>query len=400
MVEIADVPVRSRSRPARVGAIAVRTGIGLAVGALLVLTFLRLVDAGAVYRRLESLNLVLAVLCGVTFMAAYVVRALRWRCLLLPRRVSVRRAAAIYQVAIFLNWLLPVRGGEIVMSLLLRRTNGVPVNESLAAVALDKALDFAPGIALLAVMPLAGLRFSGLLWVVLAGAMAACLAGAAFVGAALWRRERAVALLARPLEALLRGETRERVQPFIAGFADTLLALLRRPRILGRALAYTGVAVCLDALFCLLAFRAVGVAVPALVVLYGYTLFNLSFILPSPPGQVGSNELIGLLIFSGVLHVSRTGVGAMFAFSHPFTGILMSCTGLACLSAMGLTLGSTLRLVRGDHDSTSHADPDDRGGGTDDDGPCNRSGGLSWQPAGHAAHSARRATAGPHSPQL
>ena len=76
----------------------------------------------------------------------------------------------------------------------------------------------------------------------------------------------------------------------------------------------------LDALFCLLAFRAVGVTVPVLVVLYGYTLFNLSFILPSPPGQVGSNELIGLLIFSGVFRVSRAGVGAMFLFSHPWTG--------------------------------------------------------------------------------
>jgi hypothetical protein len=36
----------------------------------------------------------------------------------------------------------------------------------------------------------------------------------------------------------------------------------------------------------------------------------------------------------------------MFLFSHPWTGILMTCTGLACLSAMGLTLRSTFRLGR------------------------------------------------------
>jgi len=124
------------------------------------------------------------------------------------------------------------------------------------------------------------------------------------------------------------------------------MALFRRPRILLVAGAYTVVAVGLDALFCLLAFRAVGVAVPVLVVLYGYTLFNLSFILPSPPGQVGSNELIGLLIFSGVFRVSRSGVGAMFLFSHPWTGLLMACSGLACLSAMSLNLRTTFRLAR------------------------------------------------------
>lgn len=346
MAEIADTAARPRGRTARVRAVAVRTAIGLAVGAALVVTFLKLVNGSAVFQRLEHLSVGYAIACGVTFLAAYVVRALRWRCLLLPRRVSVRRAVMIYQIGIFLNWLLPIRGGEIAMSLLLRRTSGVPVSESLAAVTLDKALDFVPGIALLAVMPLVGLEFSGDLWVVLAGAMAACLTGVVFVTVALWRREQAVALIARPIEALVRGPARDKVRPFITVFTDTLLALLRRPRILLVAGVYTFLAVGLDALFCWLAFRAIGVDVAVLVVLYGYTLFNLSFILPSPPGQVGSNELIGLLIFSGVFRVSRTGVGAMFLFSHPFTGIIMACTGLACLSAMSLSLRGTLHLTQ------------------------------------------------------
>lgn len=345
MVDVADAPTVPRDHAARVRAVIVRTGVGLVVGAVLTVTFLKLVNARAVYRQLEHLNVAVALACGATFMSAYVIRALRWRCLLLPHEVSVRRAAAIYQVAIFLNWLLPVRGGELAMSVLLRRTSNIPMSESLAAVSLDKAMDFVPGIALLALMPLVGLRITGALWVVLAGAIAACLTGAVFITVALWRREQAVALLSRPVEALIRGEARARVRPFIDGFTGTLLGLLRKPRILLIAGAYTCVAVTLDAAFCWLAFRAVGVSAPVLVVLYGYTLFNLSFILPSPPGQVGSNELIGLLIFSGVFRLSRTGVGAMFLFSHPFTGVLMAGTGLLCLSAMSLSLRSTLGLT-------------------------------------------------------
>ena len=76
-----------------------------------------------------------------------------------------------------------------------------------------------------------------------------------------------------------------------------------------------------------------------------YTLYNLAFILPSPPGQIGSNELIGLLVFSGVFGLPRSEVGAMFVFSHPWTGLLMTCSGLACLSSMGLTLRGALRLA-------------------------------------------------------
>jgi uncharacterized protein (TIRG00374 family) len=367
--------------------VALRTAIGLAAGALLTLTFLRLVSIGSVYQRLAHLNVGFALLCGATFLAAYVVRGMRWRCLLTPNKVSIRRAAAIYQIAIFLNWLLPIRGGEVAMSLLLRHTDGIPVNKSLPAVSMDKAMDLLPSACLLALAPFMGLHLSRSLWLVMTGAMAALVFGVGVVALAVWHRDRAVALFTRPLEALLPGRVRDQVAPFIAGFIDTLVALIRRPRVLLTAAVYTFVALGFDALFCLLAFRAVGVTVPLVVALYGYTLFNLSFILPSPPGQVGSNELIGLLIFSGVFHVNRAGVGAMFLFSHPWTGILMTVSGLACLSAMSLTLRGTFHLAR------------DHGDWKSDDSPRNGSRGVPRESRRYAPRHARRETTGAHSPQ-
>ena len=381
-----DIAAAARGRTGRVRVVALRTAIGLATGALLTLTFLRLVSIGNVYHRLTHLNVGIALLCGITFLAAYVVRGMRWRCLLTPNKVSIRRAAAIYQIAIFLNWLLPIRGGEVAMSLLLRHSDGIPVNKSLPAVSMDKAMDLLPSACLLALAPFMGLHLSRPLWLVMTGAMAALVFGAAVMALAVWQRDRAVALFTRPLEALLPGRVRNQVAPFIAGFIDTLVALIRRPRLLLIAAIYTFVALGLDALFCLLAFRAVGVTVPLVVVLYGYTLFNLSFILPSPPGQVGSNELIGLLIFSGVFHISRTGVGAMFLFSHPWTGILMTCCGLACLSAMSLSLRGTFHLAR------------DHGDWKSDDSSRNGSLGLPRQSPRYPPGHTRRETTGAHSP--
>ena len=102
-----------------------------------------------------------------------------------------------------------------------------------------------------------------------------------------------MAILVWPLKMILRGNAQDRVEPFISGFIDTLMALLRRPRILLVAAVYTVVALGLDALFCLLAFKAVGMTVPVLVVLFGYTLFNLSFILPSRPARSEATNLSG-----------------------------------------------------------------------------------------------------------
>jgi uncharacterized protein (TIRG00374 family) len=329
----------------RARSVALRTIAGLAAGAVLIAAFLRLANLRAMYDHLAHFSPGLGVACGAVYLTAYGVRGMRWRCLLRPEQVSIARAAAIYQVGIFLNWLLPVRAGEVAMSLLLRRSNGIPVNRSLATVSMDKAMDLIPSVALFAVMPFLGLHVTGGLWLLLIGALAVTGFGAVVLALAAWRQDRAVALIAWPAKALgfRRGDA---ITVFIAGFVDTLMGLMRRPRLLLIAGGYTAIALLLDALFCVLAFRAIGVVIAFPVAMYGYMLFNLSFILPSPPGQVGSNEVVGLLVFSGVFGVSRSGVGAMFLFSHPLTGLLMTISGLTCLSAMGLTLRGTLRLAR------------------------------------------------------
>ena len=336
----------SSVRFARTRAAALRTSLGLLAGMVLIAVFLRLLNVGAVYHRLTHLEIGFGLLCGVAFLGAYVVRAMRWRWLLRPCEVTVGRVVAIYQVATFLNWLLPIRGGEVAKALLLRRTDGVPVSRSLATVTMDKAMDLLPAGLLLAVLPFVHLRLSRPLWALLLVALGVVVLAAVVLGLAAWRRERALRLLTRPLVAVLPARAAARVAPFIAHFLDTLLSTIRQPRVMLVAAAYTAAAVSLDALFCALAFKAVGVTISLPVVLYGYTLYNLAFILPTPPGQVGSNELIGLLIFGGLFGVSHSGVGAMFLFSHPWTAVLMTCSGLVSLSVMGLTLRSTWRMAQ------------------------------------------------------
>jgi uncharacterized protein (TIRG00374 family) len=320
--------------------------VGLCAGAIMIVVFVRLVDMRAVLARLSNLQIGFALLCSVPFLAAYVVRALRWRLFLRPDDVSVPRVIAIYQVATFLNWLLPVRGGELAKSLLLRRSNGIPISRSLATVSMDKAMDLLPAVALIAVLPFAGLHLSGSLWALLLSTLTVVVLAGLALGFAVWKREYALSVLMRPLQRVVPSAARERVEPAIVQFVDTLRAIVRQPRLMFVATMYTAAAVGLDALFCLLAFRAVGVSVSLPVVLYGYTFFNLAFILPTLPGQIGSNELIGLLLFAGVFGVESSGVGAMFLFSHPWTAALLAASGLLSLSVMGLGLRSTLQLAR------------------------------------------------------
>jgi uncharacterized protein (TIRG00374 family) len=330
-----------------------RVALGLGVGMLFVLVFLQLIDIGSVSERLTNINPLLVVLCGVAFLSAYAVRALRWRLFLAPDRIPASRIIGIYYIATFLNWLLPFQGGEVAKCVILRRTDGIHVSRSLATVTMDKAMDLFPAVIILTVVPFAQLQVGGSLWVFLLFPLVLLVLGGSVLALASWKRNRTVTLLSRLLRAILPERVANRVEPFIMGFVDTLLDLLRRPRLFLAAGAFTIVAVTLDALFCYLAFRAVGTTLSLPIVLYGYTFYNLAYIFPTPPGHLGSNELIGLLIFSGMFGVSRSGVGAMFLFSHPFTGLLMTVSAVCCIKAIGLDWRTILRLP-----STSEAEVD------------------------------------------
>jgi uncharacterized protein (TIRG00374 family) len=319
--------------------------VGVFVSLILIVIYAHLVDVPSIFARLGHLNIGLALLCGAAFLSAYAVRALRWRLFLAPHAVSMRRAVAIYQVATFINVLLPVQGGELVKSLLLRRLNGIPISESLPTVAMDKMLDLLPAVGLLVLLPFLPLQVGGALWMALLIVLVLLGLGVGCIGLAAWRRATAYCLLAN-VTARLPRRLRQRTGEFVTHFIEALLALVARPRRLLIAACITAVAVCLDALYCFLAFRAVGAQVPVLLVLFGYTLFNLCSILPSPPGQVGSVELIGLLVFNTVLHVDRSTVATALLFDHPWTIFLLVTTGLLSLSALGVSLRAALSLER------------------------------------------------------
>lgn len=347
---------RKGRRPARrLNGQVIRIIIGAFAAVVLVATFSRVVSLRGAFVHLEHLNIPLALLCGVVFLAAYVVRALRWRVFLKPHPVGVVQVILIYQVATFVNWLLPLRGGEIVKGLLLKRLDEIPMSDSLPTVAADKMMDLLPAVVLIILIPFLPFKLSGPLWFLLLSVLVVLCIGFTFLGLAAWRRERAFALLRIPLDRL-PARMRNVVEPFMMRFIEVLLALLANPRRLIVAAGYTAVAVALDALFAFLAFQAVGVGVVFPVALFGYTLYNLGYILPTPPGQIGSNEVIGLLIFAGLFGVSAPGVAAMFLFSHPWTALLMTCSGLLCLSAMGLNLRSTLKMSMGTPPAASSAD--------------------------------------------
>ncbi len=328
---------------------AAKVAIGLIIGIGLLFLVARFVDLPATIQVLKASltkprNIAFALLSGVAFLLAWSIRGIRWKLFLNPiGKISPIKAIQLYMVGVFLNFLLPIRGGEVAKSLMLRRSSGIPISKSLPTVAMDKALDLMPALFIMAIVPLLGVQMDIKLWLVLAfvgGVLASLMF---FVLLAAWKRDSAIALLQK-LVGLFPKAIAGKIEGFATGFVDSLLMGASQPRIFIPAILLTCVAVVCDGLFAMFAFWTIGYPINFGTAIFGYTVYNMFYILPTPPGQVGSNEAVGLLVFGGLLHLPPVHVTAMFVFSHPWSALLMTMTALACLSALGLTISSAMKV--------------------------------------------------------
>lgn len=326
---------------------AFKASLGLLAGLALLFLVSRFIDfaramqiAGTHLATLQGIAL--ALLAGIVYLTSYSLRGVRWKLFLNPAgRVSTLKVIELYQVATFLNFLRPMRAGEAARSLALKRIASIPISKSLPTVAMDKVLDIVAALVLLLLFPFLGIRMNLQLWLVFGLACVVVAGLIIFIGLMVWKRPLAIGLLQKSLSRLPKSMG-ARLEGFVTGFVDSLFAAASRPVIFVPALLLTGLAVLCDGLFALLAFNVIGFPISFGTVLFGYAAYNLFSILPTPPGQFGSNEVFGLLVFGALLSLPGNDVLAMYIFSHLWIALIMAITGPACLKAPGLTITSAL----------------------------------------------------------
>src|SRR5207249_12056679 len=104
-------------------------------------------------------GITLGLLAGLAFLTTISIRSLRWKLFLNPiGKVSTLKAIQLFLIGIFLNFLLPIRDGEVAKSLMLKRIAGIPISQSLPTVAMDKALDLMPALFIMAIVPFLGIQ--------------------------------------------------------------------------------------------------------------------------------------------------------------------------------------------------------------------------------------------------
>lgn len=328
-----------------------RTVVVVALALVLLAWFVRGVNLAGVRAELGRGRLGLLALAIGTTMVTYVLRTIRWQCLLAglgpTRFVNAFRATVIGFAA---SSLLPARAGEFIRPYVLSRHEPVNATAAFATVVLERVFDMAAVLVLFAVFLLtadAALARSapGVFRAVQAGGLAAALGTLALLAGffVLAGHPEAIGRISAGVERRLPARLAAMVQGLAQTFAVGLGAV-RRPKQWLMVLALSFPLWLSIACGIWLVSRAFAVQVSYVGSFLVMTLLVVGVAVPTPGAIGGFHEFYRIAVTSFFHASTEKAVGAAVVL-HAISFVPVTLLGLAFMVGEGLTLGRMRRLA-------------------------------------------------------
>lgn len=320
----------------------IRLVSSLIIGLILVYIWLKFINLEETIGYLKKIDLFWVSLSIILYILAYFIRSIRWRIILAPiEQISVKQAFAIFMGGMLINYIIPIRAGEVAKSFFLKGMKRTPVSLSLPTVFIDKMMDLFPIVILLLLLPLVPVKMNSfLVWVLTILVIIFVIFVLVTILAVI--KQKSVAKFLQAWFFWLPKKWKDKVYSFLEIFVEGLTVVKKNKQKGWEILGLTILAIIFDAVYIVTMFLAFDYQIAFLVALFGYTLINLSYILPTPPAQIGSNEAIYIIIFTFALGIDKNLVSASLGFAHLLTGSIIFIIGLISLNYIGVSLGRTL----------------------------------------------------------
>jgi uncharacterized protein (TIRG00374 family) len=313
------------------------------LGLILLVAWVLLVDLGEVGRTLSEARWGYVLLAAGIGLSSSLIRSQRWRLVLRSiESVPLLDLFLIIMASSLVNFVIPLRTGEIARSLLLKQRHRVSMSASLPTIAVDRSFDLLAVLVVGTIGALSGIRIGGSLSNVLLAGGLLLLVFVVFVIMAILSGDRLLAIADRMLPKRLSFHLRNRLLGIVEGLLAGFTAVGRQPKGLLQMITLSFLSMMLDGTLFYFLFLSLGADVPYAIVLTGYALFALTFLVPGAPGYVGSMEAFGSLVFSAF------GIGVELAASavvlyHALSALMLGVAGGLAMWALGLRPASAVK---------------------------------------------------------
>ncbi len=316
--------------------------LGSIIGLGLIILWLNYIPISQIKGYFAQLSPLYVILAAVVYLSAYFVRSVRWNILLSQSiKIPLKDTWNYAMAGSLLNYVIPIRIGELCRAWFVKRNHGQSMSSTLPSAFIDKVFDTLAIVAVLILIPFLAIEMSAGLWVLLVLLAIVFILSAGVLILAAWYPEKVVGWM-DVLIKIVPGRYREKVHGFVKIMITGLNIFEHHPSKLIAATLLTALGILLDGIYFYLIFVAFGIEFSFLLVLFGYTLINLSYALPQPPAQLGSNEWMMIIVFSLGFSLTKSSASAIMAFAHILTAVLMGVVGGVAFAISGYEV---LRMI-------------------------------------------------------
>lgn len=310
--------------------------LGLILGLVLLALWMSYTEFGLILQKIREIDPKLVLAAAGVYISAYFIRSLRWNFLTRNTiRVSVSRTWLYSMAGNFVNYMIPIRLGELVKAWFLKRNHAVTISAALPSIFIDKSFDTVGIFFVLLCLPFLAIELSVPMLVLLSLLGLVFVLSLILILMAALHQEKVLMLFSKLLTVFPQ-KLQVKLQGFLDIFIRGLNIFEHHWTVLLLAVALTALGIVLDGLYFYLLFLAFGIGYSYVLVLFGYTLINLSYALPQPPAQLGSNEWMMIIIFSVGFGLTKDSASAIMVFAHVLTALIMAVLGIISFSISGL----------------------------------------------------------------
>ncbi len=320
-------------------------------GLILLFVWSRFIDLGGLLEYFQAIKVQFLLVALVFAFSGTFLRVFRWKILLRPiKEVPFIQLLLISFAGSFINFLVPIRIGEFSKAYFLKKRYNLPIARLIPSILVDRGLDFFTLVSFFIILPTVFLslpddRIVSTWWALI---FLAIPAGVFYI--LVWR-QRVGLVFIDFFKKFLPVALGERLKRVATNFLEGFLVLKRKPILLATLIAFSIVALLVDATFFYFLFLAFGFKSAILPIILATILMTLSFIIPSAPGFIGTTEVAGSLVFSVILGIETNFAASVTVFYHLLTAAMLLIVGAIALEILQFNIIGVLRraLVSGNN---------------------------------------------------
>jgi len=299
------------------------------IGLILVVVWLQLINVQDMLAYFQDINVYYLFLTILFVLLAISFRALRWHLIvrrLIPK-LKLKDSTQFYFLGAFVDFLIPIRVGELIKSYKVKKTYHEPISKTVSTIYIDRLMDAFPIIFIILLLPFINYKFSNVISILII-----IIAVVLFLGGFVLLLFIVYPKIVSKLIVKLFKKTRfaNKIAYFVTNFFRSFKEINFDFKLFSKISSLSLLAIlsnCFAFWFVLKSFGDKSIIMP--IAFFGYALLFLSYIIPAPPALIGSNELISVLIFSGIFGFSKEFISAVTVFFHSIMVIVMLAIGIS-----------------------------------------------------------------------